>query len=208
MPYIVTTPWWLRLTFSKHCLWDIPPKGKELYLTFDDGPHPTITPRVLDLLNEYKAKATFFCIGKNVEAYPDIYRRIIDEGHRVGNHTYSHLNSKRTDESAWLEDVRKAVVWIDSDLFRPPYGRISRFQEKALREAKPGYRTIMWSVLSGDFDKNLSAEECTKIVCKHSKPGSIIIFHDSEKAWPRLELCLPETLKRLSDKGFVFNALK
>ncbi len=208
MPYIVTAPWWLRLTFSRHCVWDIPHKEKELYLTFDDGPHPTITPRVLDLLKAYQAKATFFCIGKNVEAYPDIYRRIIQEGHRVGNHTYSHLNSKETDEDVWLEDVKKATAWIDSDLFRPPYGRISRFQEKTLREAKPGFRTMLWSVLSGDFDKKLSGADCTKIVCKHSKPGSIIVFHDSEKAWPRLEFCLPEILKRLSDKGFSFKVLK
>jgi peptidoglycan/xylan/chitin deacetylase (PgdA/CDA1 family) len=208
MPYIVTAPWWLRLAFSKHCVWKIPTHEKDLFLTFDDGPHPIITSWILDLLNEYKAKATFFCIGKNVEAYPDIYRRILDEGHRVGNHTYSHLNSNTTNESAWLEDVKKADVWIDSDLFRPPYGRISRFQEKTLREAKPGYQTIMWSVLSGDFDKNLSAEDCTQIICRHSKPGAILVFHDSEKAWPRLESCLPETLKRLTDKGFRFKSLK
>ena len=208
MPYIVTAPWWLRLTFSRHCVWNIPTNEKEVYLSFDDGPHPVITPWVLDILNSYEAKASFFCIGKNVAAYPDIYRRIIEEGHRVGNHTHLHLNSKKTAEKEWLEDVKKAAEWIDSDIFRPPYGRISRFQEKALREAKPGFRTIMWSVLSGDFDKNLSAEDCTKIVYEHSKPGSIIVFHDSEKAWPRLEFCLPEILKRLSDKGFSFKVLK
>ena len=208
MPYIVTAPWWLRLSFSKHCVWDLPAHEKVIYLTFDDGPHPTITPWVLDMLKNYEAKATFFCLGKNVQAYPEVYRRILEEGHRVGNHTHRHLNSKKTDEKEWLEDVHTAAKWIDSDLFRPPYGRISRFQEKALREALPGYRTIMWSVLSGDFDNTLSADECTKIICKHSKRGSIIVFHDSEKAWPRLENCLPETLKRLSDKGFIFNALK
>jgi peptidoglycan/xylan/chitin deacetylase (PgdA/CDA1 family) len=186
----------------------MPADGKEVYLTFDDGPHPHITPWVLDLLKQYQAKATFFCIGKNVDSYPDVYRRIIEEGHRVGNHTQHHLNSKKNDESVWLQDVKEASKRIDSDLFRPPYGQISRFQEKVLREAKPGFRTIMWSVLSGDFDQNLKPEDCVKIVSKHSKAGGIIVFHDSEKAWPRLENCLPEVLNILTDKGFSLNALK
>jgi len=208
MRYIHTSPWWLRLAFSRHCIWNMPAEEKEVYLTFDDGPHPQITPWVLDLLNRYQAKATFFCIGKNVDSFPDIYRRIIEEGHRVGNHTQHHLNSKKTDESVWLQDVREAALRIDSNLFRPPYGQISRFQEKVLRDAKPGYRTIMWSVLSGDFDQNLKPEDCVKIVSKYSKPGGIIVFHDSEKAWPRLEKCLPEVLNILRDKGFSLNALK
>jgi len=208
MRYIHTSPWWLRLAFSRHCIWNMPADGKEVYLTFDDGPHPHITPWVLDLLKQYQAKATFFCIGKNVDSYPDVYRRIIEEGHRVGNHTQHHLNSKKNDESVWLQDVKEASKRIDSDLFRPPYGQISRFQEKVLREAKPGFRTIMWSVLSGDFDQNLKPEDCVKIVSKHSKTGGIIVFHDSEKAWPRLEKCLPEVLNILTDKGFSLNALK
>ncbi len=208
MRYIHTSPWWLRLAFSRHCIWNMPADGKEVYLTFDDGPHPHITPWVLDLLKQYQAKATFFCIGKNVDSYPDVYRRIIEEGHRVGNHTQHHLNSKKNDESVWLQDVKEASKRIDSDLFRPPYGQISRFQEKVLREAKPGFRTIMWSVLSGDFDQNLKPEDCVKIVSKHSKAGGIIVFHDSEKAWPRLENCLPEVLNILTDKGFSLNALK
>ena len=202
MSYIVNSPWWLRLAFSKHCIWEMPKTTKSVYLSFDDGPHPEITPYVLDVLKKHNAKATFFCIGKNVEAYPDIYRRILDEGHRVGNHTHNHLNSKHTNEKSWLEDVHKAAQWIDSDLFRPPYGRISRFQEKVLREAKPGYRTIMWSVLSGDFDIKLSASDCIRIIKKKSNAGSIIVFHDSEKAWPRLEKTLPECLKLFENQGF------
>lgn len=208
MRYIHTSPWWLRLAFSRHCVWSIPATEKEIYLTFDDGPHPHITPWVLDLLRQFNAKATFFCVGKNVDNYPEIFRRIIDEGHRLGNHTQHHMNSKNTEESVWLRDVKEASKRIDSDLFRPPYGQITRFQEKVLREANPGFRTIMWSVLSGDFDANLSAEDCVKIVSKNSQPGAIIVLHDSEKAWPRLEKCLPEILKILTDKGYHFSALK
>jgi peptidoglycan/xylan/chitin deacetylase (PgdA/CDA1 family) len=178
-----------------------------VYLTFDDGPHPKITPWVLDVLKKFEAKATFFCVGSNVEKYPEIYRRILEEGHRVGNHTHRHLNSKKVSEKEWLEDVSIASRWIGSDIFRPPYGRITRFQEKALREAKPGFRTIMWSVLSGDFDPSLKAEDCSKIVCKHTGSGGIIVFHDSEKAWPRLEKSLPASLEYLSNRGFSFQSI-
>lgn len=185
----------------------MPGDSNRLYLSFDDGPHPEITPFVLDTLKKYNAKATFFCIGKNVEKYPDVYRRILDDGHRVGNHTMSHMNSKKTEERIWLEDVKAASKWIDSDLFRPPYGRISRFQEKVLREAKPGYRTIMWTVLSGDFDQKLKAEECWQIVKRKSKAGSIIVFHDSDKAWQRLKDCLPKTLEHFANQGFIFDPI-
>lgn len=204
MAYIVTSPWWLRLAFSKHCIWEMPGDSRSLYLSFDDGPHPEITPFVLDALKKHNAKATFFCIGNNVEKYPEVYRRILDEGHRVGNHTYSHYNSKQTEEKIWLEDVKAASKWIDSDLFRPPYGRISRFQEKVLREANPGYRTIMWSVLSGDFDKNIRGNDCARIVKSKSQSGSIVVFHDSEKAWERLREALPTTLEHFANQGFNF----
>jgi peptidoglycan/xylan/chitin deacetylase (PgdA/CDA1 family) len=207
MAYIVTAPWWLRLAFSRHCVWEMPKITKSIYLSFDDGPHPEITLYVLDELKKYDAKATFFCVGKNVEAYPNVYRRILEEGHRVGNHTHRHLNSKKTDETRWLADVKEAAKWIDSDLFRPPYGRISRFQEKVLREAQPAYRTIMWSVLSGDFDTKMNASDCFRIVQQKSKAGSIIVFHDSEKAWPRLEECLPKTLEWFDNQGFKFEAI-
>ena len=198
----------MRLIFSKHCIWEYPSNGKDIYLTFDDGPHPEITPWVLDLLREFDAKATFFCIGKNVEAYPNVYRRILEEGHRVGNHTHNHMNSKKVEAQVWLEDIKKASRFIDSDLFRPPYGQISRFRANVLAAANPAYRMIMWSVLSGDFDKNLDTNDCFTIVRKHSKPGGIIVFHDSEKAWPRLEKCLPETLKFLKKEGYIFRTIR
>lgn len=206
-PYLVTAPWYLRLFYSRHCIWKLPESEKVLYLTFDDGPHPVATPFVLNELAKYNAKATFFCIGKNVAAYPDIYRDILAAGHRTGNHTYHHLNSSKTPEKEWLEDVKKAGNLIDSTLFRPPYGRVSRFQEKVLRECHPGFTTIMWSVLSGDFDTRLRGNDCTHYVLKHSKKGSVIVYHDSEKAWERLKESLPEVLDHFSGRGYLFKSL-
>jgi peptidoglycan/xylan/chitin deacetylase (PgdA/CDA1 family) len=205
--YLVTAPWYLRLFYSRHCIWEVPETEKVLYLTFDDGPHPKATPFVLNELAKYNAKATFFCIGKNVAAYPDLYRQILKAGHRTGNHTHHHLNSIKTPEKEWLEDVKKAGQWIDSDLFRPPYGRMTRFQEKVLRESTRGFKSIMWSVLSGDFDTRLSGSDCTRIVTKHSKKGSIIVYHDSEKAWERLRESLPEVLTYFSERGYIFKNL-
>jgi peptidoglycan/xylan/chitin deacetylase (PgdA/CDA1 family) len=206
-PYLLTAPWYLRLLYSRHCIWEVPETEKVLYLTFDDGPHPKATPFVLNELAGYNAKATFFCIGKNVAAYPDIYRQILEAGHRIGNHTQHHFNSKKTPEKEWLEDVKKAEHWIDSDLFRPPYGRMTRFQEKSLRESTRGFKTIMWSVLSGDFDTRLTGSDCTHIVTKHSKKGSVIVYHDSEKAWDRLQESLPEVLAYFSERGYIFRNL-
>src|SRR6187402_2284495 len=134
MFYLVKTPWWLKKWY-RGLVWDIPPAAGEkvLYLTFDDGPHPVATPFVLDVLRDHGARATFFCIGKNVQAYPQIYRRILEEGHRVGNHTQHHLNGWKTGDAAYLEDVAVAARYIDADLFRPPYGRISKFQASLLQ---------------------------------------------------------------------------
>ncbi|MBU6159404.1 MAG: polysaccharide deacetylase family protein [Bacteroidetes bacterium] len=206
-PYLVTAPWYLRLFYSRHCIWEVPETEKILYLTFDDGPHPKVTPYVLNELAKYNAKATFFCIGKNIAAYPEIYRQILEAGHRTGNHTYHHLNSIKTTEKEWLADVKKASDLIDSTLFRPPYGRITRFQEKVLRESKPGFKTIMWSVLSGDFDTRLRGNDCTHYVLKNSKKGSVIVYHDSEKAWERLRQSLPEVLDYFSGRGYLFKSL-
>ncbi|MGZ5248438.1 MAG: polysaccharide deacetylase family protein, partial [Flavitalea sp.] len=135
-----------------------------MYLTFDDGPHPIATPFVLDALKAHNAKATFFCIGKNVEAFPELYRRILLEGHRVGNHTYHHLNGWKMSDQDYVADILKAKKVIDSNLFRPPYGRITNFQAKLLQRnftAKEElFRIIMWNVLSGDFDQSIDGEQC------------------------------------------------
>ena len=206
--YFVKTPWWLRAVYSKY-IWKISTTKKILYLTFDDGPHPEATPFVLNELKKFNALATFFCIGKNVKAHAEIYKRILDEGHSVGNHTQNHLNGWKTDNKRYLADVAEAANYIDSDLFRPPYGRITSFQAKQLPAAMKGRRSkvIMWDVLSADFDTDINGEQCLSNVIFNAKEGSVIIFHDSEKAFPRLEYCLPRVLKFFSEKGFVFDAL-
>ncbi len=174
-----------------------------MYLTFDDGPHEAATPFVLDVLKQHDAKGSFFCIGKNVVAHPELYRRIREEGHAVGNHTYNHLNGWKTENDAYLEDVAKAAAVIDSGLFRPPYGRISRYQARHLSQAMDREaKLVMWSVLSGDFDPRISGEQCLRNVLRNVKPGSVVVFHDSAKAMPLLEYTLPRVCAFLVEKGY------
>jgi peptidoglycan-N-acetylglucosamine deacetylase len=184
----------------------MPGDKKNIYLTFDDGPHPEATPFVLDELKKYGAKATFFCIGKNVAAHPAIYKRILEEGHAVGNHTQNHLNGWQTPDAEYFENIKQAASYIDSNLFRPPYGRITRFQAKQVQE-KMGLKIIMWSVLSADFDEGISPEKCWKNVRKSAKNGSIIIFHDSEKANPRMRFVVPRLLESLSKQNYNFEKI-
>ena len=208
MFYFVKTPGWLKKIYDSY-IWSIPASDKILYLTFDDGPHPEATTFVLKELKKYNVLATFFCIGKNVVAYPDIYRQIIQEGHSVGNHTYNHLNGWKTNNDDYLNDIALASNEIDSYLFRPPYGRITSFQAKNLKQAMKGKKpkVIMWDVLSGDFDTECTPQQCLANVIFASVPGSIIVFHDSEKAFPRLEYTLPKVLHYFSEKGYLFKAL-
>lgn len=206
MFYLLTVPPLLRMFYGKDILWEMPRTEKNIYLSFDDGPHPVVTPFVLDLLKKHNARATFFCIGKNVEAYPEVYRRILAEGHSVGNHTYHHPNGARTGVEEYLEDVRKAAAVIDSKLFRPPYGRIKKSQHKKILQDL-GMKTVMWSVLSGDFDERLSGDQCCNNVLKLVNPGSIVVFHDSEKAWQRLSFCLPRLLERYTSLGYRFDKI-
>ena len=207
MFYFVKTPWWLRKIYSG-LVWRVPVREKVLYLSFDDGPQPEATPFVLDTLKQYGARATFFCIGKNVQEYPQLYKRILLEGHRVGNHTQNHLNGWKVRDKDYLENVHAAARYIDSDLFRPPYGRIGRFQASLLRRAPLNYKIIMWEVLSADFDRRLSAEDCARNVIRHARPGSIVVFHDSEKALERLRGALPVVLGHFSGLGYRFEGLK
>ncbi len=206
--YFVKSPWWLKRIYPGR-LWDINTAEKIIYLTFDDGPHPVATPFVLDELKKYNVKATFFCIGKNVMLYPDIYKRILAEGHRTGNHTQNHLNGWQTSNDAYLNNIAEAANYIDSELFRPPYGRIKKSQANkittVITNKEP--KIIMWSVLSGDFDRTISKEQCLKNVVINVKAGSIVVFHDSEKAYPLLEYTLPKALQNLSDKGYRFEKL-
>ena len=207
MFYLVKTPLWLKKIYPS-CLWNLPRGDKKIYLTFDDGPHPVATPFVLDTLQAYQAKATFFCIGKNVELYPEMYKRILLEGHRVGNHTHNHLNGWKAEDAGYLDNVLMAARCIDSDLFRPPYGRITRFQIDCLTKPQPGFRIIMWDVLSGDFDTSLTAARCSRNVIKNAQPGSVVVFHDSEKAFERLKGALPGVLDHFAALGFEFQGIR
>jgi peptidoglycan/xylan/chitin deacetylase (PgdA/CDA1 family) len=202
--YLVKTPWIVKRLYSS-LIWDIKTEDKKLYLTFDDGPHPKATSFILDTLKQYNAKATFFCIGKNVIENRDIYNRIITEGHTVGNHTQNHLNGWKADDKVYLDNVKEAALNIDSNLFRPPYGRITRFQIKLLKQLK--LKIIMWDVLSGDFDVTISKKKCADNVILQANTGSIIVFHDSEKAFERLEYVLPKVLKYFKEQGFEFCSL-
>ena len=207
MRYFIKPPWWLKKLY-RACIWDIPAKEKVLYLTFDDGPHPQATAFVLDELKKYNAKATFFCIGKNVTLHSPIYRRILDEGHRVGNHTFNHLNGWKTKDITYFKDVAAAAKHIDSSLFRPPYGKASRWQIKHLTGAGPfNMKVIMWSVLSADFDPEVSPEDCLQNVILAAKPGDIIVFHDSEKAWRNLAYALPKVLMYFTGRGYRFEKI-
>ncbi len=206
MFYPVKTPRWVKKLFNSST-WDMPKSGRTIYLTFDDGPHPVITPFVLDELKKYNARATFFCIGKNVEDNPIVYSRILEEGHAVGNHTYNHLDGWKTGSVKYLEDVSKAKQLIDSNLFRPPYGRITIKQRKGLPALGKPLKIIMWSVLSGDFDNSITPEKCCSNVIKNTRNGSVIVFHDSEKAMERMRYSLPIVLQHFYDKGYHFKKI-
>lgn len=211
MKYLVKTPWLLKKIYPG-CVWDIPVQDNILYLTFDDGPHPEATPFVLDELKKYDAKATFFCIGKNVVEQPDIYKRILMEGHRTGNHSFNHLNGWKVEDKKYIADVMEARKFIDSDIFRPPYGRITKFQNRLLTGSSPDkrqlFKIIMWNVLSADFDLLISPQKCASNVIRNAKRGSIIVFHDSQKAFSKLKFALPEVLKYFTDKNYSFAEIK
>ncbi|MDO3695621.1 polysaccharide deacetylase family protein [Wenyingzhuangia sp. chi5] len=188
--------------------WSFSTSQKEIYLTFDDGPIPNITPWVLSQLKNHQAKATFFCIGDNIKKHPEVFQQIIDENHRIGNHTFNHLKGWQTDTEKYIKNTLLAEQYIpkqEQKLFRPPYGKIAPKQSRKL--LKLGYQIIMWDVLSGDFDKHLSAKDCIKNVLSKVKNGSIVVFHDSEKAFPRLQETLPKVLNELTKKGYSFKAI-
>ena len=196
-------------------VWDIPTHDKTLYLTFDDGPTPKITNWVLNTLDSYNAKATFFCIGKNIETHPDIFQNILNDGHAIGNHTYNHIKGWKTKVEPYLFEIEKTLEIIDAQmlnsspsnvkLFRPPYGQITPKQGKEL--IKLGYKIIMWDVISFDWDKTVSEEICLNNVTSKSTTGSIVVFHDSLKASKNMQYALPKTLDYFSEKGYVFKSI-
>ena len=206
MWYWIKTNKLIKLIFSNY-VWDIPTVEKKVYLTFDDGPTPEITAWVLNQLKEFNAKATFFCIGDNIQKYPEIFDSILTNGHTIGNHTFNHYNGWKTKTSDYIENVllcKEAIRKQTTDntqLFRPPYGKIRKSQANLLR--KNGYKIIMWDVLSADFDASISPEKCLHNVISNTQPGSIIVFHDSEKSHKNLVFTLPKFLTFLKQNDYV-----
>lgn len=184
-----------------------PEPSPAVYLTFDDGPHLKATRFVLDTLDKYDAKATFFCIGKNVLAHRELYHEIIRKGHTVGNHTHNHLNGWKAKTDDYLNNIRMASSFIDSHIFRPPYGKLKKRQANRLLQAQPVWKIYMWDVLSGDFDRDITGEQCLKNVLRYIEPGSIVTFHDSEKAWERMSYALPRVLEYCKEKNWALKAL-
>lgn len=197
-----TIPHLLQIV-AKSYTWKVKTRDKKVFLTFDDGPHPQITPWVLQQLRQYQAKATFFCVGDNVRKFPDTYADILAQKHAVGNHTFHHVKGWNLSTDEYLEEVREASLLIHSPLFRPPYGRIKPAQAKKM---KADYQLIMWDYLSRDFDPKLNREQSLNAMKKAGK-GSIMVFHDSEKAFENLKFLLPRVLTFFSEAEYSFEAL-
>ncbi|MCC7534274.1 MAG: polysaccharide deacetylase family protein [Bacteroidia bacterium] len=185
-------------------LWKVKTKENVIYITFDDGPHPDITPKVLEILNQYNAKATFFCVGENVEKYPETFQLILDANHAVGNHTYNHLKGWKTNTVNYAENINKASKFIGSSLFRPPYGRITIEQIKSVSK---DYKIIMWSVLTRDYEKNLNINKAIRKLCNQTSQGDIVVFHDSRKAEKNMFILLKQVLEFFSKQGYRFEKL-
>lgn len=208
----IKTNWLLKKIFSNQ-VWDIPNNDKKVYLTFDDGPTPEITNWVLSELKKHNAKATFFCIGDNIRKYPIVFEQVFLEKHSIGNHTFNHLNGWKTKNTHYLKNIelcekqlqKSKTSNLKSKIFRPPYGKIKPSQSSLLR--KLGFKIIMWDVISYDFDNSISKEQCLQNVVKNIKSGSIIVFHDSVKAFENLKYVLPKTLVFLSENGFICEAI-
>jgi len=189
---------------AKDLTFELPNEENTVYLTFDDGPHPEITPWVMEQLNAFDAHGTFFLLGKHVEQQAHLHQALTKAGHAIGNHGYEHWSGWKTKNKEYYANALKAHELLQSPLYRPPYGQITLGQAKELKKT---FQLIMWSDLSADFDVNLSAEQCLHHATHKVKSGSIIVFHDSEKAWPRLESCLPKALAFYAEQGFQMKAL-
>lgn len=240
MLFLTKTPYLLKKFYPKHLVWNKSRAEKVIYLTFDDGPIPIVTPWVLKTLKKFNAKATFFCIGDNIVKHPEIFEQLKADGHAIGNHTFNHLKGWKTEDDAYLANFLKCQQLTQTHLFRPPYGRIKKSQirkvsseysvlsnecQVASSKSQDDFKTqeqrsksqsdlqsshisvIMWDVLSGDFDPGLSPQKCLRNTLRHTENGSIVVFHDSLKAWERLEYVLPKALEIWSQEGFKFGLL-
>jgi peptidoglycan/xylan/chitin deacetylase (PgdA/CDA1 family) len=184
--------------------WRRDPSSKVIYITFDDGPVPEVTPLVLDLLDKYNIKATFFCVGDNVRKHPEVYAEVVGRGHKTGNHTFNHIKGFSFSEDEYVANVEKAAEYIDSELFRPPYGRIKRSQIKRLQSK---YEIIMWDLITYDYDRKLSKESILRSVKHYSRNGSIIVFHDSIKAKDNMLAVLPMAIEYWNSQGYTYGVL-
>ena len=202
--YLVRTPTFVKCLFP-NVLWNIESEEKKIFLTFDDGPIPEVTPWVLDQLDQYNAKATFFCVGDNIRKNPEVFKSVVENGHAVGSHTFNHLNGWETDNLEYFLNVKAAAQLSHSILFRPPYGKLKPKQAQFLHKH---YQVVMWDVLSGDFDPNLTNEQVYKNVVNNAADGSIVVFHDSLKALDHLEYTLPRVLEYFAEKGYSFDAIE
>ncbi|MDP4184212.1 MAG: polysaccharide deacetylase family protein [Bacteroidota bacterium] len=200
----VHLPSWITNWFPA-AVWKIPTENKEVYLTFDDGPIPEVTPRVLQLLREENVPATFFCVGENVSKHPEVFGQILDDGHMTGNHTYNHLQGLKTSKKEYYNNVEKANRLIGSNLFRPPHGWLRRAQYKKLSKK---YKIIMWDAISCDYNPAVSPKECLRNVLDYVRPGSIITFHDSIKAEKNLFETLPKVIRMLKEQGYTFRKIE
>lgn len=203
MRIIQQPPFMFRWAYPE-AVWRLSKTEKSVYLTFDDGPIPEVTPWVLDLLNQHSIKATFFCVGENVSRYPEIFKQIIDEGHKVGNHSHHHVRGRDLSLKEYLNDVQEAQELIHSNLFRPPYGSLSIQQYNKLKKL---YKIVFWDVLTEDYNNKLTPNECLENVRKYSRNGSVIVFHDSLKASERLLEFLPSAIQYLKEEGYNFNLI-
>jgi peptidoglycan/xylan/chitin deacetylase (PgdA/CDA1 family) len=198
---MLTHPAFVLKTLYPSLIWNIETKEKVLFLTFDDGPTKGVTDPLLDLLKQYGAKATFFCVGKNIQSEPELFQRILDEGHVIGNHTYNHKNGWTSNNLEYLKDVKQFDQIYKSKLFRPPYGRLKPAQINALKQ---DYKIMMWSALSMDYHSRVSKEECFENASKKLKMGDILVFHDSLKAKDKMLYAVEKVLETKGAEGFRF----
>lgn len=203
--YLVKASRLLKKLYHPDMIWKIPDTNG-VYLTFDDGPHPLATNFVLELLDKYNAHATFFCIGDNIDKYPDIYQEILRKGHSVGNHTHNHLNGWKFSNKNYIKNILIARKRVNNNLFRPPYGKMKKKQAQYLVER--GFKIVMWDLLSGDFDTHLSPQACWENVRNNIEPGSIVVFHDSSKAWERMKFALPLTLEYCNQQQWEMKSIR
>lgn len=202
--YLARIPYFIKLFFPSSILWKVKIKDKKVFITFDDGPIPEVTPWVLEILKKYNAKATFFMVGENAAKYPNLVEDILTHGHRIGNHSFNHIKGWKTTDKEYYDNIEKAAGYIPSKLFRPPHGQIKPRQARYLKRF---YKIIMWTILSGDYDASKTAEECFNNVKNNLSPGAIVVFHDSLKAKKNMEYALEESLKFLVNEGWEFGVI-